>query len=112
MDQLKSVELIRDVLGRAEIGGQIISPSHRFRCVIIVEIERDTSWAAIDIDRRIVEAKPGPELSRVRRVHRQRLLTTGQNVGWERRGQRRQGRDPKQMSEGGQLVSRCEEAVR
>src|ERR1700722_6363778 len=103
MDNLKCIQLIRDMLGRAEIGYKLIFSYGVRGRRIVIQIERDAAGTAIDIDRRILEPKPRPKDVRTRRFLIEMLQLPMHDVGGVRP---RQGIRLGYTAEGGESIDR------
>src|SRR5262245_24786843 len=62
MDDFESVELIGDMLGSTEIGHQMEFSAGGSGNGVVVQVEAEAIWVAIDINCHIREAQPHPEV--------------------------------------------------
>jgi hypothetical protein len=76
VDDLKGVELVGNVLGRAEIGHQLIFAQRVVGNRIAIEIKGYADRAAVYVDRGVVESQPAPKLRRRRRFLREKFCPT------------------------------------
>src|ERR1700722_19797147 len=99
------------MLGRAEVRYYVKLLSRPIRQCIVVEVERNTVRAAVDVNRSILKAKPLPELARQRRRFGQQLDDAGDCLRL-RHWQAEFRRHAEELSKELQPVTRAEKGVR
>lgn len=87
MNNFKGVDLIGDVFGSAKIGHELIFAQFVLGDRIVIEVQRNAA-RAVDVDRSIVETKPGPKIARDRRVCSEMFQIPVHDMGWSCTGQR------------------------
>ena len=91
MDQLKSVELVHDMLGGATVGDEVVATTLPERQTAAIEVDRHRSWIRRDVDGLVGQAGPREQLARERSVGHARELVWSVGRGAEVRQQAVQG---------------------